>query len=225
LDTGSIASAMPCSFSETMPVLPPQLAALSHRLLPVDQEVAPPDAHGRQAAVLILLFPEDADIRFPLTVRPESLTRHAGQISLPGGLVESSDGTPWEAALRETREEVGVSTESVVPVGRLATHHLTVSDYFIGPFVGWLGAPPHMHPDPVEVAEIFDVGVADLLDPDSVAHEEWELRGRSWSVTFYRFGGRVVWGATARILYEFACRLEDRPMPQGHVPGSVLPLE
>jgi 8-oxo-dGTP pyrophosphatase MutT (NUDIX family) len=205
-------------------MLPAAIAELPDRLLPL-QDRAPERSHRRAAAVLVLLYTHEQGIRFPLTVRPDHLTRHAGQIALPGGLVEADDRTHWDAALRETREELGIDTAAIVPLGRLATHHLTVSDVLITPFVGWSDAAPELQPDPAEVAEVFDVRLDDLLDPATAAQEEWELRGRRWAVSFYRLDGHAVWGATARILHELVCRLEGRRLEVEHGPGAVLPLE
>jgi 8-oxo-dGTP pyrophosphatase MutT (NUDIX family) len=208
-----------------MDALPPSLAGLPDRLLPTADPPSAAAQSSRQAAVLVLLYPRAGDIRFPLTVRPGHLARHAGQIALPGGLVESVDQTLWDAALRETYEEVGVDPRHIRPLGRLATHHLTVSDYLITPFVGWIDAEPVMIPDPAEVAEVFDVSLTQILEPESVEQEEWLFRERRWRVTFYRLDGKVVWGATARILHEFVSRLQNQSPEPADTPGSVTPVE
>lgn len=208
-----------------MTSLPTSLLSLPQRLLPLDDVGDRPPRESRQAAVLVLLFPRRDEIHFPLTVRPEYLTRHAGQIALPGGLVEKSDADLWHAAVRETREELGVDPSGIRPLGRLTTHHLRVSDYHIAPLVGWTEKEPAMAPNAAEVAEVFCVALDALLDPASVEREEWTLRERQWQVTFYRLDGRVVWGATARMLHELACRLEGREPNLDDGPGSVLPVE
>lgn len=177
----------------------------------------------RHAAVLILLFPRDADVRFLLTARPETLLRHPGQVSLPGGAAESADADLWHTAVRETQEELGIRTGRLRPLGRLDPVPVLVSNYLVTPFVGWNPIPPALKPDPSEVAEVVEVSLGAILDADRVFEETWELRGRSWQVTFYRFGSHVVWGATARILGDLARRLGGESGLRDAVPGSVQP--
>src|SRR5438270_12158952 len=91
----------------------------------------------RHAAVLALLFSRNEHISLLLTERPFNLSRHAGQISLPGGAVEAHDADLWQTALRETREELGIRTGRIQPLGRLSTIYVVASDYLVSPFVAW----------------------------------------------------------------------------------------
>src|SRR5579872_3468706 len=104
--TGSSASATPWSSCECSVKLPSPLQDLSRELLPVEYEV-PREVRGRRAAVLILLYPRNGVTSFALTVRPDTLSRHPGQISLPGGMAEPHDRSLWDTAVRETQEELG----------------------------------------------------------------------------------------------------------------------
>jgi 8-oxo-dGTP pyrophosphatase MutT (NUDIX family) len=180
-------------------------------------------AAPRHAAVLLLLFSRGERVSFLLTGRPHTLSRHPGQISLPGGAAEPGDITLWQTALRESQEEIGLKTGRLRPLGRLETVEVTVSNYLITPFVAWNPVPPRLHPDPREVAEVIEVPLDALLDPTAVSEEVWELRGMLRSVIVYRFGETLVWGATARILAHLAVRLRPEEPPMPLMPGSVRP--
>jgi 8-oxo-dGTP pyrophosphatase MutT (NUDIX family) len=206
--------------------LPPVLQPLPSRLVQGFPAIETPVTHRsfgmHPAGVLVLLFPREAEVRFLLTTRPDTLARHAGQISLPGGRREDHDGSLWDTACRETREELGIRTGRLVPLGRLDPVPVEVTGYLIWPFVAWSPIAPRITPDPREVAAVVEVSLASLLDPATVQDEEWEFRGASWRVTLYRFGDVAVWGATARVLADLASRL--RPMSRAHAPapGSVV---
>lgn len=203
-------------------------ARLVEPLLPTDARLPDRDAWGspvplRYAAVLVLLFPRQGEIRFLLTARPEGMLRHPGQVSLPGGAAEPHDASLWQTALRETQEELGVRTGRLRPLGRLEPVPVLASHYLIVPYVAWNPSPPILSPDPREVAEVVEVPLDHLLDPGLVEEETWDLRGRAWRVTFYRFGNKAVWGATARILSDLAARLAGPGGSREVVPGAVRP--
>jgi 8-oxo-dGTP pyrophosphatase MutT (NUDIX family) len=201
-------------------MLPPRIAALRSRLIPIADDTPWEPEGPRQSAVLVLLFPRDGDVRFVLTRRTAHLSRHAGQISLPGGVHDAADGSLWETAVREAREEIGLRPGRLLPLGRLEPHHLRVSRYLIHPFVAWSPIAPRFTTHEHEVEQIIEVRFDALFDPGAVHEEIWELRGEPWLVTFYRFDEHVVWGATARILANLAACLQDG-RTTGHVPGSV----
>jgi 8-oxo-dGTP pyrophosphatase MutT (NUDIX family) len=194
-----------------MPKLPSLIEHLPSRLQSVDVGMPVTGADLRPAGVLVLLFPRDADIRFFLTARPETLTHHAGQISLPGGRMEVRDLNLWETACRETREELGVRTGRLVPLGSLDAIPVSVSNYLVWPFVAWSPVVPRIDPDPNEVAAAVEVSLTSLLDQRVARHEEWGLQGVMRSVTVYRFGDVIVWGVTARVLGDLAARLGRIP--------------
>jgi 8-oxo-dGTP pyrophosphatase MutT (NUDIX family) len=206
--------------------LPDPLDRLPSALLPLEPEPAVNPAaldRLRPSAVLVLFYPAAGDIAFVLTARPETLSRHPGQISLPGGLVEPQDRSLWDTAVREAREELGVRPGRIVPLGRLADVTLRVSEHVITPFVGWNPVRPRFEPDGREVAEVLEVPLRLLLDTSSIETETWDFRARTWRVTFYRFGDRVVWGATAVILHDLQSRLDPSASRLPMAPGSVLP--
>ncbi len=176
----------------------------------------------RPAAVLVALFPSDGEAGFLLTRRIDTLSTHPGQVALPGGRVEPTDHSPWQAAVRETWEEVGIPPDRVTPIGRLDPVQALVSSHLILPFVGLLSSLPKIMTQHDEVDEVFEVRVSSLLNPASIREETWTLRdNRLYRVTYFWIGGHVVWGLTARILSDLAARLGADLGP--YSPGSVRP--
>lgn len=202
--------------------LPEILAPLRSQLAPLDTPVEM-DRELSAAAVACILFPRRNDVRFLLTVRPDTLTRHPGQISLPGGRAEPGDSSLWHTAERETQEELGMRTGRLYPLGRLDPVAVTVSRYQVWPYVAWCPVAPRLRPDPSEVAEVLEVPLLELLDDRNMREEEWDLAGRRRYVAFYSLQGLTVWGATGRILYDLAQRLRGGVFPAHRIPGSVRP--
>ena len=186
---------------------PDFLTELSAALLPLEHP-APGAGSARRAAVLVLLYPRAGQVHVVLTLRPNTLARHPGQISLPGGMVEAGDGTLWNTAVREAREELGLLPGRVVPLGRLLDVGSRTGESTITPFVGWNPVSPRFKPDRSEVAEILEVPLHTLLDPGALEEEVWELRGSPWRVAFYRLGRQAVWGITGSILSDLHDRLQ-----------------
>lgn len=172
-------------------------------------EVRPPGHQPRQGGVLILLYPKDGHLHFPLTRRTETLEDHKGQISLPGGAREGDEPLEW-TALRETHEELGVDPQSMKVLGALTPLYIFPSDYCITPYVAARPTRPTFVPDPVEVAEVLEVPLLTLLDPAIRREEEWVLHETITCVPFYQVGEHKVWGATAMVLSEFAAVLGDQ---------------
>ncbi len=152
------------------------------------------------AAVLVPLVEHDDGMTVLLTQRTDHLAHHPGQISFPGGRLEEADGGDHViAALRETEEEVGLSRERVTVLGRLDTY-ITGTGFAITPVVGVVEPPFAVSPDPFEVAEVFEVPLQFLLDPENHKLNRVVVEGRHrpfWSMTWEQ---RVIWGATAGIL-------------------------
>lgn len=162
----------------------------------------------REAAVLlpIMLHPEPTIL---LTLRTATLSAHAGQVSLPGGRIEAHDPSPEHAALREAEEEVGLPRERVELIGRLP-RVVTGTGFEVTPIVA-LVPPIAPRPNPREVAEVFELPLAQLTDPARGPRLEHgaaygSRRPRVWVVPHDR---HVIWGATAAILASFASVLRE----------------
>ena len=163
----------------------------------------PPSATARSAAVLALLFADEAGLaRIVLTERLAYDGHHSGEVSLPGGKAEPGDAGPVETALREAAEEVALDATAagVTIVGTLDEVFIPVSDFRITPVVAIAGRPPQLTPNPAEVARILEPPVGAFL-PDAPV-EIVERVIRDWPLRYggYRIDGLHVWGATARIL-------------------------
>jgi len=169
----------------------------------------------RLAAVLLLLYPDQEDLRLPLTVRSDRLPNHRGEVSLPGGAIDPGDDGPISAALRESHEELGVPPDAVTIWGTLSSLYIPPSNFRITPVVGLIDPAPVLRPNDAEVSAVITVTLRELLDPALVIEEQWMLRGDSVRVPFFAIAGHKVWGATAIILSEFVARMR-RAQSQGH---------
>lgn len=172
-----------------------------------------PDPNAlRPAAVLVPLIDHPAGLTVLLTRRTDTLPEHPGQIAFPGGRVEPVDAGALDAALRETEEEIGLPRHFVRPVGYLP-QYLTITGYAVIPVVGFVRPGFVPRPDPVEVAEIFEVPLEFILDPGNRHRETRDYRGTrvSYHVIPYRTGAREyrIWGATAAMLVDFAERVQS----------------
>jgi 8-oxo-dGTP pyrophosphatase MutT (NUDIX family) len=167
------------------------------------------DRVPRPAAVLVPLVQHLSGMTVLLTQRTDHLYHHPGQISFPGGRLEECDAGDFQAcALRETEEEVGLARHRVAVLGRL-DDYFTGTGFIVTPVVGVVEPPVAAAPDPFEVAEVFEVPLAFLLDQANHALVERVVEGRArpfWSITWQ---GRIIWGATAGILVNLADCLRD----------------
>lgn len=161
----------------------------------------------RDAAVLVGLVERSDGLAVVLTRRNDGLRNHAGQVSFPGGRVDPGDLDAVDAALRETVEEIGVPREAVEPLGYLDPL-ATITGFRVQPVVARIDAGVRWRPDPAEVAEVFEVPLAFLLDPANRAERRFEHAGRMRAVWEYRWPDQRIWGATASILVNLHARLE-----------------
>lgn len=174
-----------------------------------DRELSPegwprPAGILQPAAVLIALVERPEGLTLLLTRRSETLRRHSGQIAFPGGRADPGE-TPWETALREAHEEVGLEPRFVQLSGLLDPYE-TVTGYSITPVVGFVNPAFALVLEPAEVAEVFEVPFDVVMDP---ARQERRSRdfGDGLKRTFFAIEheDRLIWGATAgilRMLYE-----------------------
>lgn len=165
----------------------------------------PADASFRRAAVLVGLMDRGEDFGVLLTLRPETMASHAGQVAFPGGRVEMGE-TPLHAALREANEEVGVDPPTVRMLGQGDTY-LTGSGFAIAPFVGLLPADYVPKPDAREVADVFETPLSFLMDPANHQRHEKEYAGVLRAYYAMPHNGRYIWGATAGMIKSLHDRL------------------
>lgn len=157
---------------------------------------------ARRAAVLVALQHTAQGWSLPVILRPETMRSHAGQVSLPGGMIES-DETPAQTALREFEEELGAATASVQIMGQLSPVYVFVTDFEITPFVAVCQQPLEFVPNPHEVAAVMDLRLAELVVESCRGWHVIERRGLTFRVPHFEVAGQKVWGATSLILAEF----------------------
>ena len=166
-------------------------------------------ADARSAAALLLLYPSENGVAVPLTVRSSNLARHAGQISLPGGASDEGE-TLAETALREASEEIGVDAASVRILGELTPVHVIVSGFTLHPIVGVTDQRPDFQAAPGEVQEILEVSLDDLRDASRIRVGTRIREGVAVEYPYFDLLGHQVWGATAMVLGEFICLIEEQ---------------
>ncbi|MBI3505272.1 MAG: CoA pyrophosphatase [Proteobacteria bacterium] len=162
-----------------------------------------PTGELRAAAVLVPLVERPDGLSVLLTQRTAHLHDHAGQISFPGGRIEAADSDPVAAALRETEEEIGLHRRHVEIVGRLDTYR-TRTSYEVTPVVGLVRPPFDLVPDTFEVADIFEVPLAFVLDPRNRERRSREFQGAERHFWVLPYRDRYIWGATAGMLVNLA---------------------
>jgi 8-oxo-dGTP pyrophosphatase MutT (NUDIX family) len=159
-----------------------------------------PQPGDRLAAVLAPLV-VSADPSLIFTVRSDALSRHPGEISFPGGLVDEGE-TPADAARREAFEEIGLEPRLPRLVGALPPVHTYVSAILVIPFVGLLEAPPDLFAAEAEIKEIIRVPLAVL----AALEEPMELPrgdGTVWQGWAYPVEDHMIWGATGLMVHSF----------------------
>jgi 8-oxo-dGTP pyrophosphatase MutT (NUDIX family) len=157
------------------------------------------------AAVLVAVVdrPEPSVI---LTLRPDTLRQHAGQVAFPGGRIDPGDGGPIGAALREAQEEIALPPEEVEVIG-LADQYLTITGYEVTPVIGVVPPGLPLKPQPGEVAAIFEAPLDFLLRPEHQRVRTVMWRGRERSYYEILWGDRRIWGATAAMIVNLSRRL------------------
>lgn len=180
------------------------------KMAPAGRNRMQPNPHKapRQSAVLVLVYPEvGAGLHLFLTRRTEHLRGHSGQISFPGGRCDPDDPHLEYTALRETREELGISQDHIRVVGRLTSLWIPPSNYDVHPIVGTMTHKPPVVPSPDEVAEVLPLPLPQLLNPARKKHTTMYIANTAIDVPYYDVQGHVVWGATGMMLSELEQRL------------------
>jgi 8-oxo-dGTP pyrophosphatase MutT (NUDIX family) len=157
-------------------------------------------ADAELAAVLVPVLGAGPQLRVVFTRRSDTLSRHPGEISFPGGLADSGEN-PAAAALREAQEELGLRPTDVELLGALPPVHTKVTGILIIPFVGLLRRDPAFTPNTAEIADVLEYPLPDLQA--AASEREFEHNGAKFQSFVFEMDGQVIWGATARILWSF----------------------
>lgn len=162
------------------------------------------------AAVLFPIVLREEQPTVLLTQRTAHLKDHPGQVSFPGGRMEVDDPSATAAALREAEEEIGLAPERVEVIGFLPEYR-TITGYRVTPVVGLVRPPFDVRPDPFEVAEVFEVPLAFLLDPANHQRHEIHYRGQLRHYYAMPYGSYFIWGATAAMIVSLFRSLTGEP--------------
>ena len=152
------------------------------------------------AAVLAPFYHTPEGLSLIFTKRTSHLEQHSGQISFPGGRMDPEDPDRLATALRETQEEIGVTPDDIDVWGRL-NQEATVTHYSLAPFVGSIPHPYEFTLSTREVERLIIVPLDHLLAPDNFSTNMYPWEGAMYPSYEYRFGGDIIWGATARIVH------------------------
>ncbi len=155
------------------------------------------------AAVMLPLYQREGQDHLVFIKRTEEVREHKGQISFPGGSREDVDVNLLDTALRESCEEIGLSPADIEVLGELDDEVTTTSNYIVTPFVGIIPWPYKFVRNEIEVDEIIEVPLPDLLTDGCLQPDTELLNGRVVASYAFHWQGRIIWGATARILNHF----------------------
>jgi|APSaa5957512535_1039671.scaffolds.fasta_scaffold14045_2 8-oxo-dGTP pyrophosphatase MutT (NUDIX family) len=156
----------------------------------------------KPAAVLVPLVNRDAGPTVLFTQRTDHLDHHPGQVSFPGGHVDKGDTSAEETALRETDEEVGIHRRHIQLIGRIDTY-LTSTGFSVTPVVGLIEPPFEINPDPVEVAEVFEVPLSFLFDAANHSRVIYSKDNEHWDTYDMPYNRYRIWGVTAGMFRNF----------------------
>ena len=196
--------------SDTVEILRAALEKPGHESSDFDlnsETVLPAGRKLRPAGVLIAVSMFTQTPRVILTKRSSALKHHPGQIAFPGGKQEDDDADVTAAALREAHEEIGLPVDLPKVMGHLPTHE-TITGFQVTPVVAVLTQPFDPVPEPGEVAEVFSVPLAHLLDTANYLIESRRWRGTRRYYFTVPFGPYYIWGATAQMLRGLAARAQ-----------------
>ena len=189
--------------AEPLPGLEAQMRMASAMRIKAASQYRPDISKARISAVLIVLYPDNGNMRTVLMKRPDYDGTHSGQVSFPGGKKEESDSNVIRTALREAEEEVALKAEDVRVIGKLTELYIPPSNFLVHPVIGVLNHIPDLVPDTHEVESILQPELNYLFRDDIISQKEIELQnGFKLNTPYFEVGGHTVWGATAMMIAE-----------------------
>jgi 8-oxo-dGTP pyrophosphatase MutT (NUDIX family) len=164
----------------------------------------------KESGVMVMIYPKNNISHLVLTQRHHYKGVHSGQVSLPGGKKENSDFDLWETAKRETFEEIGVSDNKLLHVGKLSDLYIPVSNFLVSPYVSIHHEYPQFKIQEKEVDSIIELPLETLLKEEiSTQKIITVMDGIKMQVPCFEIDNKIIWGATAMILSEFKAILKN----------------
>lgn len=161
-----------------------------------------PDSGLTRAGVLVPIFEKNGEPHFLLTKRTEDVEHHKGQISFPGGAVDSGDRDIIATALRETAEEIGLGSDQIEVVG--VFNDMTIpTGFVVTPVVGYIVSLPALKLSRAEVESVIEVPFSFFREPKNKKTVQMTRAGKLHDVYYFSFGPNEIWGATAFIIDSF----------------------
>ena len=178
-----------------------------------------PDKHGKPASVMIPLVVYEEKISVLFTKRTNNVRDHQGQISFPGGAIETEDLSPLSAAYRETFEEIGLPRNHITLLGELNPRN-TITGYYVYPFIGFINSLQNLIINPFEVEKIIIIPICWLMMDSNSRTEMYERPGvKKHPVIFYEaYNNEIIWGITASIIHDFLSVIKNS---EGKIPSLL----
>jgi len=180
--------------------------ASAHIPAPLTGDMVLPDEGDPVPAAVLVAIVDRPEPGLLLTRRNEALRRHPGQIAFAGGRADPEDAGPVDTALREACEEIGMPREAVSVIGCDGAYR-TVTNYLIVPVVAVVPPDLPLAAGEFEVADIFEVPLAHVLDPANQVRREAEFRGARRQFYEIIWQDRRIWGATAAMIVNLSRRI------------------
>lgn len=187
------------SFDQELPGMDSHLEMTPYRRL---TQTIP--ENRREGAILMLLYPKNGELYFPLIQRQEYKGVHSNQVSFPGGKVETFDKNLYHTALRETEEEIGIDQNQINKIGEMSQVYIPPSNFLVSAFLSFHDELPHFVKEEKEVKEILEIPVRLVMDENNIKNTKINLgNGMKLATPYFDLKEKIVWGATAAILSEF----------------------
>jgi 8-oxo-dGTP pyrophosphatase MutT (NUDIX family) len=164
-------------------------------------EHQPVAMEAKEASVLLPLFERDGEPYLVLTLRPDDMPTHAGQVAFPGGSREDTDSDLFETASRETEEEIGLDRKAIENLGLVGTVPTLGSTFIVASYAASIDPPERWTPSLREIAAIYEIPLSKLREVRTT--EERERENVRFKMPLFEVDDVRVWGFTAFMLARF----------------------